>query len=231
MDPIPSPVPTPAPDPNPAPPPAPVAATRPDWLPEPHWDGEKGAIKPEFGAHYSELTAMQKADADRKAALPKTADEYKIEVKLPEDVNVPDGFQVKIDDKDPRVPLVRALAYEQGWSQDTLNAVVALDARMKIAEHAAEQTRVATEDAKLGAKAPERKAAVTTWLKGMAEAKAITAAELDAGLAYATDAASVTLFEKLMAKAAGTVPGNTPAPPPTPAPATIEQRWFGQKKG
>src|SRR4051812_38562969 len=63
---------------------------RPAWLPEDHWDGTANTIKPEFGKHYADLKAVSDAETARKAALPQKAEDYKIEIKLPPEVKIPD---------------------------------------------------------------------------------------------------------------------------------------------
>jgi hypothetical protein len=209
------------------PPPAPV---RPEWLPESHWDTAANNIKPEFGTHYAELTTFHKTQTEAQAALAaRKPEDIKIEVKLPETVKVPDGLQVQIDEKDPRVPVLRELAIKNNLSQDVIDSLVALDAQQQIAAHAAEQTRIAAADAKLGANAKERKAAVGDWLKGMKDRNEFTAEEYEAVRVYAIDPESVTAIEKIIAKATGNVPGHHPGNPPKPADAPMESRWYQQK--
>ena len=211
---------TPSASPSAAPPPAaPVAAARPEWLPEAHWDPAASTIKPEFGAHYAEVTAFHKAETEKAAALAaRKPEDIKFEIKLPDTIKVPDGMDLKINDNDPRVPVLRQLAVQHGLSQDVVNSLVALDAQMQIEGHAAEQARIAAEDQKLGATAKDRKAAVGNWLKGMKDRNELSADEFEAVKAYAIDAAAVTALEKSLAKAAGAVPGHQP-PPPAPTPA------------
>jgi hypothetical protein len=144
-------------------------------------------------------------------------------------VKVPDGLQVQIDEKDPRVPVLRELAIKNNLSQDVIDSLVALDAQQQIAAHAAEQTRIAAADAKLGANAKERKAAVGDWLKGMKDRNEFTAEEYEAVRVYAIDPESVTAIEKIIAKATGNVPGHHPGNPPKPADAPMESRWYQQK--
>lgn len=228
--PAPSPSPTPAPSPAPSPSPAPAAVARPEWLPEAHWDPAANSMKPEFGTHYAELATFHKTQTEQQAALAaRKPEDIKIEVKLPDTVKVPDGLQVQINEKDPRVPVLRELAIKNNLSQDTINALVALDAQQQIEAHAAEQTRIAAEDAKLGANAAARKTAVGDWLKGMKDRNEITAEEFEAVRVYAIDAAAVTALEKIIAKANGTVPGHAPGNPPKPAEVPMESRWYQQK--
>lgn len=228
-EPTPNPSPAPSPAPNPAPAPAP-AATKPDFLPDTYWDATAGAINTdEFGKHYGEIAGAAQRWTEHEAArsaLPQKPEDYKLDVKLPDTVKVPDGLTLKVDDKDPRVPLLRAVAHQHGLSQDAVNALVALDAQMKIADHTAETARVAEENKKLGDKAPDRIAAVTNWAKGLKDRGEFTAAEYDELRVTASTAAGVTLLEKIMAKAAGAVPGNQPPREPAPEPKTWAQRMY-----
>lgn len=224
--------PPPAPPAPPAPPSGdapPPAAARPDYVPETFWDDTTKAVKPEFGAHYSELATFHKTQTEAQAALAaRKPEDIKIESILPEGVKVPDGLEVKINEKDPRIPVLRELAIKNGWSQETVNALVAFDLQQQIADHTTEATRVAAEDAKLGANAKDRKGAVGNWLNGLKTAGKLSAGEAEAMTAYAVDAATVTALEKIMAMAAGSVPGaGDPPPPPNPAPQKIEDRWYG----
>jgi hypothetical protein len=170
---------------------------------ESFWDATTNSVKPEFWNHYSE---MVNAHAQRTALTTRNPDDIKFEVKLPETVKVPEGFQVKIDDKDPRVPVIRQLAVKHGLSQDAVNELVALDAQQRIEAHTAEMARIATEDAK--------------------DSNVLTSDEYEAVRIYADDAASVTALEKIIAKANGSVPaGGDPAPPkPT---ESLTERWYG----
>jgi hypothetical protein len=230
--PAPSPAPAPAPGvtPSSAPSPAPApTATRPDYVPETYWDATANSIKPEFGQHYTEVSKFYQTETEKRAALAaRKPEDIKFEIKLPDTVKVPDGFDIKVDEKDPRVPVIREMALKNGWSQDTVNVLVALDARMKIEGHAAETARIEAEDKKLGDNAKPRKEAVGNWLKGLKENGKLTGDEYEAVKIYATDAASVTALEKLMAMAGGSVPGNRNEPPPREEPKSHADRiWPG----
>jgi len=212
----------------PATPPAtPPAVSRPEWLPEAHWDTTANSIKPEFGQHYAEVSAFHQAETEKRNALAaRKPEDIKFEIKLPETVKVPDGMDLRINDNDPRVPVIREMALKRGWDQDTVNELVALDAQQQIAAHAAEQTRIAEADAKLGANAKGRKEAVGNWLKGMKDRNELSGEEYEAVRVYATDAETVTALEKIMAKANGSVPGHNPGNPPPPAPVRQADRWY-----
>jgi hypothetical protein len=214
-----------------SPPPAqPPAVSRPEWLPEAHWDPAANSMKPEFGTHYAELATYHKTQTEQQAALAaRKPEDIKIEVKLPDTIKVPDGLQVQINEKDPRVPVLRELAIKNNLSQDVINSLVALDAQQQIAAHTAEQTRIAAADAKLGANAKERKDAVGNWLKGMKDRNELSGEEYEAVRVYAIDAEAVTALEKIIAKATGAVPGHTPGNPPKPADVPMESRWYQQK--
>lgn len=204
------------------------AVTRPEWLPESHWDTTANTIKPEFGAHYAEVATFHKTETEKAQALAaRKPEDIKFEIVLPETVKVPEGMQLKIDDKDPRVPVFREIAVKRGLSQETVNDIIAIDAQMQIEAHTAEQSRITAEDQKLGANAKDRKAAVGNWLKGMKDRNELSADEYEAVRVYAVDAAGVSALEKLMAKATGAVPGNVPAPPPAPPAQDHATRIWG----
>lgn len=220
--------------PQPAPPPSPAAVTpsaaaRPEWLPESHWDTTGNTIKPEFGAHYNEVATFHKTETEQRAALAaRKPEDIKFEVKLPDTVKVPEGMDLKVRPDDPRVPVLREMAIKNGWTQDTVDALVALDAQQQIQMHAAEQARIAAEDQKLGANAAGRKAAVGNWLKGLKDSNKISGDEYEAVRVYATDAASVSALEKIIAMAAGSVPaGGGGTEPAKPAEVPLAQRWYG----
>jgi hypothetical protein len=227
--PTPAPAPAPAPSPAPAPAPAPAAVTRPEAIAESFWDASANTIKLDaFTPHYTELATFHKTETERQAALAaRKPEDIKFEVKLPEGVKAPEGLDVKINPDDPRVPVLRDMAIKNGWTQETVDALVALDAKQQIDNHAAEQSRIAAEDQKLGANAKDRKAAVGNWLKGMKDRNELSGDEYEAVRVYATDAATVTALEKIMAKAAGHVPGHQPGNPPAAAQVPQAERWYG----
>lgn len=219
--------------PNPQAPPTPPSppATKPTWLTDAHWDPTAGAIRlDEFGKHYGELATFHKTETEKRAALPAKPEDYKLEVKLPDTVKVPDGFQVKIDEKDPRVPILRNLAHKYGFHPDAVNALVALDAEQKIAAHNAEAERVAGEMKALGDKAKDRIAAVENWGKGLVSKGEITNEEYEEIRAIGASAAGVSLLEKLIAKANGKVPGAGGDPPPPPQPKRLADVFYPNQK-
>lgn len=205
---------------------APAAPQRPDWLPESYFDPATG-IKSEFGQHYAEIATAHKTHTETQAALAaRKPEDIKIELKLPDTVKVPEGLDVKINPDDPRVPVLRELALKNGWTQDQVNDLVALDAQQVIASHAAEATRLAGEKQKLGANADDRIKAAASWVKSL---PGVSADELGEIQILTATASGVSLLEKLMAKANGAVPGasGNPPSPPKPAEVPIEQRWYG----
>lgn len=205
----------------------PITTTRPDWLPESYFDPATG-IKPEFGQHYAEIATAHKTFTETQAALAaRKPEDIKFEMKLPDGVKVPDGVELKINPDDPRIPVLRDLALKNNWTQDQVDALVALDAQQVIASHAAEATRLAAEKQKLGANADDRIKATASWIKSL---PGISADELAEVQILTATASGVSLVEKLMAKANGAVPGAGGHEPQTPStPATVEQRWYGQK--
>lgn len=204
-----------------------AAATRPDWLPESYFDPATG-IKPEFGAHYAEIATAQKTFTEQQAALAaRKPEDIKFELKLPETVKLPEGVELKVNPDDPRIPILRDLALKNNWTQDQVDALVALDAQQVIASHTAEAARLTAEKSKLGANADDRIKAVASAVKTL---PGISADELAEVQVLTATASGVSFLERLLAKANGAVPGAGGHQPQTPStPATVEQRWYGQK--
>lgn len=229
--PAPTPSPTPSPEPTPSPSPSP-AAERPAWLPENHWDAEKSTIKDDFGAHYAELQNFHKSETERQAALKaRKPEDIKFDpAALPQDISEEAkklGLKVTIDEKDPRIPAIRQIAVEAGLDQDVVNKLVAMDAKLKLQQTSAEIARITEEDKKLGANKDTRKQAIATWIDGLKAAKTLSEEEAQELRLTAVTAAGVTALEKIIAKAAGTIPGNQPpAPPPPPAPKSLAERLY-----
>lgn len=163
------------------------------------------------------------AEPQRPASSPETTEDYKLDIgKLPADVKLPDGMQLKIDDKDPRLPLARAFAREAGLDQNQFSRLLQLDALAKINAYHAETARLGEEMKKLGDKGQERLAAADRWLKTLG----LSDKEYAEMSMTATTAAGVTAIEKLMAKAAGSVPANTGEQPPPKPTGRIEDRLY-----
>jgi capsid assembly protein len=196
-------------------------------LPETAWDTTTGVVKldalqPIVTAHQAELT--------RRSSLPQKPDDYKIE--LPGDFKL-EGVKpedIKIDEKDARIPLVRAFAHEFGLPQAAVSKLVALDTQVRVAAaraaEAAETARITEETKKLGANADDRLKAVGAWATGLKQRAEISDDEVAAIYQIATSAAGVTLLEKLITKSNGQIPGNTPPnPAPTPPKTHAERMW------
>jgi len=207
---------------------APPAVARPEWLPESHWDATANTIKPEFGTHYAELATFHKTETEKRAAIPAKPEDYKIEVVLPPEVKPPPGVELKIDEKDPRIPLVREFAHKFGLPQEAVSALVTLDAQMKIAQHQETEAFAAAELKKLGDNAKARTDAVDAWAKGLVGKNEITAEEYQEIRVIGATAAGVSVLEKIMAKVNGVVPGHRPDPPAPPQPKSWADRmWPG----
>lgn len=112
-------------------------AAMPEGFPAQFWDDKSGAPKmPDFVASYNELVKSSTEHAARIEALPKKAEDYKLEVKLPQDFKLPDGLDIKdlkVDDNDPRVGPLRELALKHQLPQEVVDELIALDAQTQIA--------------------------------------------------------------------------------------------------
>lgn len=222
---VPTPSPSPQPSPSPAPESGPVASfppPRPAWVPEAFHDGEAGWKADEFGQHYGEL-AQFKAQADeRLKTVPEKPEGYKPE--LPKDFKIeglPDGVEIKINDKDPRLAAARTIAKDLGLSQDQFSRLLTLEAQRIAADAIAD----ADELKKLGDKGAERITGVDRFLKSV-----LPAAKYDA-LRKSGDmrtAAAVELIEDLQAKIAGSgaMPPKPGEAPPPAQPKSVAERMY-----
>lgn len=151
---------SPTPNPNPNPAPAPAAPVKPEGLADDFWDAEKGVKVEAVLGKLGELTAAQQAEADRRAALPKSAADYKVE--LPADFKMPDGWQ--IDTADKSWSAFADFAHKRGMSQDDFAQGAKLITEMRLNEAAARVTAASAEFAKLGDNGKVRVTAVHTFL-------------------------------------------------------------------
>jgi hypothetical protein len=177
---------------------------------------------------YAALSAFKTEHDTKLAALPKKPEDYKLEFKPPESFKLPDGFQYKLDEKDPRVGPIREFALKHGLSQDGLNELVAFDAKMQIEALAAADAELQAEMKKLGENGPARVKAFEDYLKAN-----VSTEEYAAMRPFIGNAAAFSAIEKLIAKALkqsvpahlnGTTP---PAPEPRKRPADI---FYGDRK-
>jgi hypothetical protein len=198
----------------------PPSAEKPSWLPDSYWSPQSNSVN---------LDAFKSEFETRAALAARKGDDIKFEVKLPPEVKLPDGYDVRITKDDPRIPMVREIAIKNGLPQEVVNDLVNMDARLKVQSWMAETERIKAEDAKLGENAQARKDAVTNWLKGLVDKKVFSQDEFDAVVAGSRGAAFVTALEKIIGKLAGNVPGNQPGAPavePKPPEKTLAQRWY-----
>jgi hypothetical protein len=140
-----------------SPAPAASAPARPDFLPEKLWDAEKGTAKADVLA--KALETFEQAEA-RAAKVPKSADEYKLEV--PKDFKLPQGME--LDANHPLLPAAREFAHKNGLTQEQFSELVTLDARRLESFKAAETARLANEKKALGPEADKRIETLSTWI-------------------------------------------------------------------
>lgn len=137
--------------------------SRPEYVPEQFWDATANTVKaPEFKEHLGKLAATQAAYDARLAARPEKPDGYKLEF--------PEAFKpevpIKLDETDPRVAPMRALAHELNLDQSAFSKLLQIEASRVAAETKAYQSAVEAETKKLGANATARVTALKTWLTG-----------------------------------------------------------------
>jgi hypothetical protein len=144
----------------------------------------------------AELAAMmdrQAQDDLRKATLPTTPDEYKLE--LSPGAKLPGDAEYKFNAADPSLAALKNWAHAKGFDQSTLSEMLTIYATHEAQQNAALAARSRDEVAKAGVNAPQRVDAVSKWITGeMGEADA---APIKATLV--TDA-HLRFYEKLMNK-------------------------------
>lgn len=178
--------------------PAPSAPQRPGYVPEAHWDGTTGKVKDEaaLAEHYNTLTARVAAEDSRKASALQKPEDAKLE--LPPDFKMPEGMgEWKWNEADPLIVKARELAVAKQMTQTDFTDFMGLYAATQVAQTQQFDTARAAEVAKLGATAPQRITAVTTWLKAMGGEDAAPLAKV---LEVAPVAGTIIALEKLIAR-------------------------------
>ena len=198
----------------------------PEGLPETFWDAEAKTVKlPDLVKSYGEVASFKQQHDERIAALPKTPEEYKIELKLPEGFKPPEGIELKVDEKDGRIAPLREFAVKHQLAPDAVNELVALDALYRVEQYKAEEAAIQAEFAKLGQNGKARTDAVDAYLK------ANLPDEYEALKGFVADATAFAALEKLIAKAtAQQVPGNTPPPNQPQQKPRLADRFYPQQK-
>ena len=207
------------------PPPA-AAPKMPDGLPSQFWDSQGGKVNvTELVKSYGELATFKTAQDERVKALPAKPEDYKLDFKLPDTVKLPEGFQVKIDEKDPRLAVVRSLAHKYQLPQEAVSSLLAMDAEHQVTAHVAAEAAIQAEMKKLGENGKARVDAANTFLSAN-----VSQEEHAAMREFISNSVAFAGLEKLIAKAlTQNVPGHQPGgqPQPKPADIPIEQRWYG----
>jgi hypothetical protein len=181
----------------------------------------------------SDLAGMMDRQAQedlRKATLPPTPDDYKLE--LAPGAKLPGDAEYKFNAGDPSLVALRNWAHGKGLDQSTLSEILTIYATHEAQQNAAHQARHREEIAKAGVNAPQRVDAVTKWITGEmgdADAKPIVATIF-------TDA-HLRFYEKMMNKvssqgSASFSQSHRAAPDNNPIPGyetmSFEQRRFAQ---
>lgn len=177
---------------------------RPEGLADDYWNDETGVDLPKLLTDHKSLAEAKAAQDAAAAGKPQKAEDFK--AVLPDDFEAPDGVQIVIDEKDPRLPIARELALEMGLDQAGFSKLLALDAKFKLAEDAQLKGRLTAELGHLGTRGKERVDAVTTWM----------GAKLGSDFANALapmifTAKQVQAFEKIIGLLGGNVPNFTGA--------------------
>lgn len=207
----------------------------PDGLPPQYWDASHGLKSEDLIKDFIELKTSTDA---RTAARPEKPELYKAE--LATDFKLPEGVNVKFDDKDPIAgPILteaRALAHELGIDQPTFSKLLTLQAKLEIGRAKALADKQTVEFnatvKKLGDNFPARKAALDSYisaaLSGSEQAKTAKGAAI---AAMVSSADAFEALEDLIARSNTRIPTTDPnADPPTPAQQRAADRWYPSDK-
>jgi hypothetical protein len=129
----------------------------------------------------------------RKATLPATPDDYKLE--LSPGAKLPGEVEYKFNAGDPSLAALRNWAHQKGFDQSTLSEMLTIYATHEAQQNAALDARHRQEIAKAGVNAPQRVDAVGKWITG--EMGETDAAPIRATLV--TDA-HLRFYERMMQK-------------------------------
>jgi hypothetical protein len=135
----------------------------------------------------------QAQDDLRKATVPTTPDDYKLE--LSPSAKLPGEVEYKFNAGDPSLVALRNWAHAKGFDQSTLSEMLTIYATHEAQQNAVLAARAREEVAKAGVNAPQRVDAVGKWITaevGEADAKPIRATII-------TDA-HLRFYERLMNK-------------------------------
>jgi hypothetical protein len=149
-----------------------------------------------FEVSESDLASMmdrQAQDDLRKATLPPTPNDYKLE--LSPGAKLPGEVEYKFNAGDPSLVALKNWAHAKGFDQSTLSEMLTIYATHEAQQNAALAARPREEIAKVGVNAPQRVDAVGKWITaevGEADARPIRAT-------IVTDA-HLRFYERLMNK-------------------------------
>lgn len=212
----------------------------PEGLDPKFWDPKTGVKTPDLIKSFQELSARDAAAAAKAATVPAKPEDYTLD--LPKEFKAPDGFNLSINDKDPRLPMVRAFAKAHSLGQDGFSELLALDVQFKAAQlrqvTAQADAIHAAETKALGENGPQRLQSVTAFLEKHLTPKRFTAlvGELSPDKktrigGFTTRADAVEAIEHLvsMATASG-IPGQKNNETPNgPADKPIEQLFYPEQ--
>jgi hypothetical protein len=114
-------------------------------------------------ADVRELLALKADRALRQTQIPAGPEGYA--PTLPQNLKLPEGVTVAIDNKDPAFADLTRVAHRAGLSQSDFSDLIGVYAAKQAAEANQLQTAIRAEIAKLGPNGSQRIGAITTWLR------------------------------------------------------------------
>lgn len=193
---------------------------RPEHVPEALWDSASGFKIDDAVRQLTELQAFKAGEDSRKAAVPATADAYKLA--LSKEFKAPEGVTFDLDESDPMFAFGRQVAHAMGADQAGFENLVGMYATMRAKEAKEIDGLVAKQMEVLGPKAQERVDAIKTFLSAKLgpDAPIIFGGQLQL-------AKGVEHLERLMRlTTSGGVPGYSQSGRAAAAAESVQDRWY-----
>lgn len=214
----------------------PTPPSRPDYIPEEHWDAETGAPKDTFVKHVAELETAHKELTEKAAAIPKDPAGYKVE--LPPEVitelaakykEVP-AVDIKLDPEHPLIGAAQKILHKHKASPEILTEMAREFLDFQVAAKAFDQRFLLDEFAKLG---PQATASARYRALTASATAQIGAADAEVLTNEIRSAAGFNVIEKLLLQKANqgvSQPNGHAHETPTPPPAKWEDRLYPDRK-
>jgi hypothetical protein len=194
-----------------------------------YWDTEKGSLNfDKLTADFQARDAVFTKQTERAKSIPAKPEEYGAD--LPTDLKLPEGYQVKFDEK--AIAEVQAIAHEAGVPKDAYAKLLATYVKHQhaadVASVAEHQAMVEAEIKKMGGgdAVKARRAPLETYIG----ANFAPDMQAEVRLLFATEAGTRVIEHFINAANGSAVPGRVPEGVPSAPALSMEDRWYTPRK-